>query len=229
MPEPSFPLTRSRIQENILAYIEGQGDSPSRTPTARYASFDYCYNYFQTFREQGELPLLASPDRMEQSCLQLGFYLASWGMFRGSSALLQHSSKRLEPLISALATTPQPLWEIDANSYTDDRIHALLEHSSSLRRLIPGGASDTLITKVLLGVFGSVPAFDSFFKRGLGAATFGPKALRSVSQFYSAFADLIENNRVPTLDFNTGLPTTRLYTRAKVIDMIFFIEGSRLS
>jgi len=229
MPDLSFPLTRSRIEEDLLAYLEGEGTSQSRTPTARYASFDYCFNYFQSFRDQGDIPLLASPERMEQSCLQLGFYLASWGMLRGSSALLQHSSKSLEPLISALAITPQPLWEIDANSYTDDRIHALLDQGSSLRRLIPGGASDTLITKVMLGVFGSVPAFDTLFKRGLGVATFGPKALRAVSRFYTEFADLIEKYRVPTLGFNSGSPTTRLYTRAKVIDMIFFIEGSRSS
>ena len=36
---------------------------------------------------------------------------------------------------------------------------------------------------------------------------------------------LIEAHREPTLDFDTGTPTNRRYTRAKVIDMIFFIEG----
>jgi len=221
-------LTRSQVSENILAYLEGEGSSPRRTPTARYSSFDYCFNYFQGFRENGSLPLIASPAYLEQSCLQLGFYLASWGMLRGSSTLLQHSSKSLEPLISAVAATPHQLWEIDANSYTDERITALLDQASAFRRLIPGGASDTLVSKVLLGIYGSVPAFDSYFKRGIGVASFGPKALRSVSRFYSEFADVIEEHREATIDFKTGLPTTRLYTRAKVIDMIFFIEGSRM-
>ena len=36
---------------------------------------------------------------------------------------------------------------------------------------------------------------------------------------------LIESLRAPTLDFITGKPTTLLYTRAKVVDMAFFIEG----
>ena len=37
----------------------------------------------------------------------------------------------------------------------------------------------------------------------------------------------IERNRVHTLDFDTGLPTERRYSRAKVIDMIFFVEGAQ--
>ena len=36
---------------------------------------------------------------------------------------------------------------------------------------------------------------------------------------------MIDRNRVSTLDFHTGEPTNRRYSRAKVIDMIFFIEG----
>jgi hypothetical protein len=37
---------------------------------------------------------------------------------------------------------------------------------------------------------------------------------------------LIERHRVPTLGFDKGEPTIRRYTQAKIIDMIFFIEGS---
>ncbi len=38
-------------------------------------------------------------------------------------------------------------------------------------------------------------------------------------------ASVIDQHRVPTLDFDTGTETARRYTRAKVIDMIFFVEG----
>jgi hypothetical protein len=31
---------------------------------------------------------------------------------------------------------------------------------------------------------------------------------------------------VPTLDFDTGVASNRRDTRAKVIDMIFFVEGA---
>jgi hypothetical protein len=79
----------------------------------------------------------------------------------------------------------------------------------------------------MLGVFGNVPAFDSYFKKGLGVSTFGKYSLEKVADFYKMIEESIEQSRLKTLDFTTGLPTNRTYTRAKVIDMIFFIEGSK--
>jgi hypothetical protein len=38
-------------------------------------------------------------------------------------------------------------------------------------------------------------------------------------------SEVIDAHRECTLDFDAGVPTERGYTRAKVIDMIFFIEG----
>jgi hypothetical protein len=58
-------------------------------------------------------------------------------------------------------------------------------------------------------------------------ATCGPKALKKIAEFYSDNAEVIERHRVPTLDFLTGQPTARCYSRAKVIDMIFFVEGEK--
>ena len=63
------------------------------------------------------------------------------------------------------------------------------------------------------------------FKKGFGVWTFGTKALQRVGEFYRKNADVIERYRVPTIDFETGKKTQRRYTRAKVIDMIFFVEG----
>lgn len=77
----------------------------------------------------------------------------------------------------------------------------------------------------MLGVFGCVPAFDTYFKKGFGVSTFSKGSLRLVGDFYRSNASVIDQLRQPTLDFMTGQPTTRLYTRAKVVDMIFFIEG----
>jgi len=41
------------IESNILKYIHGDQKSGGLKPTERYASFDYCFNYFQSFRESG--------------------------------------------------------------------------------------------------------------------------------------------------------------------------------
>lgn len=56
-------------------------------------------------------------------------------------------------------------------------------------------------------------------------ATFGANTLNRVADFYEDHAELIDVCRIPTVDFVTGDFTQRLYTRAKVIDMAFFVQG----
>jgi hypothetical protein len=209
------------ISRNLDEYLG------ARVDTARYSSFDYCYNYFRGFHETGRVAALTDSKHLEVSCLQLGFYLASWGMFRGKAELLTHSVKRLAPAVEAIAAAPSALWNVDANDYGTDAQWLLFETERSLRCALPGGRSQTLVTKAMLGVFGCVPAFDRFFKVGFDVTTFGPKALANIERYYHANAAVIDRHRVPTLDFATGAPTGRLYTAAKVIDMIFFIEGRR--
>lgn len=212
------------LEINIKKYLDGDAGSEGRKPDTRYASFDYCFNYFQSFHESGETAALARPVNIQLSCLHLGFYLASWGMLRGSAELLQKSARHLSPIVEVIADADALLWEIDAHCYTEKNIQRLLDAVHTFRLSQPG-MSDILVTKIMLGVFGNVPAFDTNFKNGFRVTTFGPKALRKIGAFYQEHAKVIDRYRIPTLDFVTGEPTRCSYTRAKVIDMAFFIEG----
>ena len=217
------------IRANLKAYLDCGEDHGGRKPDERYTSFDYCFNYFQSFREAGKVSELANPTNLQASCLQLGFFLASWGMYRGSADLLEKSSRYLVPAIGIVARTEDSFWGIDAHCYTNSNIENICVLAGSFIQVYPR-VSDILLTKIMLGVFGTVPAFDTNFKRGCRAegitATFGPNALSRLGRFYLENAALIDEYRVPTLDFLTGEPTQRTYTRAKVIDMTFFMEGS---
>src|SRR5215467_8312250 len=51
----------------------------------RYRSWEHCFDYFH----QNSIEVIAR-DR-DRAALELGFYLASWGMYRGSGFLLQHN------------------------------------------------------------------------------------------------------------------------------------------
>jgi len=215
------------IERNIRLFVEGGGQNMGLLPTERYASFDYCFNYFQHFRDKGMIEELAEPENIQISCLHLCFYLASWGMLRGSSSLLQKSIKFFEPLIKYIVSAPRELWEIDAGQYSQSIMKLLMDCRRNIgMALTPCGATDTLATKIMLGVFGNVPAFDSAFKLGFGVSTFGWSALSKIQQFYIENQEEVDKYRLPTIDYDTGRSTSRLYTRAKVIDMIFFIEGS---
>ena len=145
-----------------------------RHSDARYSSFDYCFNHFQSFRERGRIKDIWSTEHREQSCLQLGFYLASWGMLRGSSFLLWRSVRYLRNVVTAIAAADQTLWAVDVNCYTDDNVRLLLDAIRSIRRALNDGTnnvSDTLVTKIMLGVYGNVPAFDRYFMNGLGVGS----------------------------------------------------------
>jgi hypothetical protein len=128
-------------------------------------------------------------------------------------------------MATRLVAAPTELWTADADRYSEDTITAILSFAATLRRSLHRGASDILVTTILLGTMGCVPAFDTNFKNGFGVATFGRKSLQKLGQFYRDNAGSIEAHREMTLDFDTGAPTERRYTRAKVIDMVFFIEG----
>jgi hypothetical protein len=207
------------IERNVATYL---GD---RSSTARYASFDYCFNYFQGWRERNEVSDLAEKDNLELSCLHLGFYLASWGMLRASTVLFRKSVRYLTPVVQTIAALPAEIWTIDANAYSDESIDSTLDVRDRLWSAFDHDASATLVSKVMLGVFGSVPAFDSYVMKGLGVRRFGKPELELVRDFYRGNDSIIDRLRAPTLDFTTGTATDRLYTRAKVVDMVFFIEG----
>ncbi len=215
-------MQRSEIKKCLTNY-------PSNLdPNERYASYDYCYNYFRSFVDLNQTSELASDANKQNSCIQLGFYLASWGMYRGSSQLLQKSAKELEKVIKVIAATDPALFKIDVDNYDKKTIRQVLDLKDRLQNAFTHPATTTLLTKTMLGVFGCIPAFDSYFVRGSGLRTVNEKNLLQIKDFYLKNQDLIERERNIrfTLNFDTGSSTKHLYTRAKMIDMIFFIAGT---
>ncbi|EMR74694.1 hypothetical protein MBGDF03_01050 [Thermoplasmatales archaeon SCGC AB-540-F20] len=221
------------IEKNIKSFMQGFNEKDNgRSPNERYASFDYCFNYFQSFKEKNNIEEISNNDNVENSCLQLSFYLASWGMFRGSSYLLSKSIKYFEPLVKNISRFNNTIWEIDVDRYNNDKnLDLLIE----CKKMIYGsfnnwtGASDTLISKIMLGVFGNIPAFDNYFAKGFNMYSLCKRNLRKIYDFYI----IEENNRVIdkycntiyTIEFKSSRPTSYTYTRAKIIDMIGFVEG----
>lgn len=198
-------------------------------PDDRYTSFDYCYNYFRTTNDLTQ--------DIEKSCLVLGFYLASWGMFRGSSFLLKRSVKHFEPTIRYIATLDKSVWEIDADNYNEKNIQTIIKIYKDIKTyLIIKDSSDlTLITKILLGVFGFIPAFDNYFGNSFraiygkkcGFRKANVKSLTFIKSFYESNKATIDRLSMETFttDFMTGQKTTINYPKAKIIDMYGFTAG----
>jgi len=211
-------------------------------PEDRFASFDYCYNYFQSFRHDDRITEIASKENLETSVLQLGFYLASWGMFRASTGLFLHSSTILKPVIEAIAKTDQKYWNIDVDNYTEislsdlfllyDNINNSIKFSNVNKSNKKQEPTLTLVTKIMLGVFGNTPAFDSMFLKGIGKANYpGLGSEKSLKNIWYNIYDFYCNNqyildtkvRVTHPFIENGV--TFKYPKAKLIDMIFFEHG----
>lgn len=204
------------------------------SPTDRYASFDYCYHYFR------KTPPKMIVQDMEKSCLVLGFYLASWGMFRGSSFLLKKSLKYFEPLIGYISTQNEEIWDIDVDNYNNQNIEIIIEIYKDVQGLIIENkhAHLTLVTKILLGVFGFIPAFDNYFGKTFrkvfenecGFRSMNAKSLACISSFYVHNKSDIDkySKEILVTDFNTGRESDFNYPKSKVIDMYGFSKGLKL-
>lgn len=163
-------------------------------------------------------------DDLVVASLHLGFYLASWGMMRGSGDLLQNSVYSLRPVVQAIAREQPSTWDIDVNKQ-DYRRDVLALYGRIEAAFTPINASNILVTKTMLGVFGCIPAFDRFFRTGFGHWTVNERNIDRIASFYRVNMTAIDGVEIRTLDVNTGLETDRSYPRAKIIDMYYFQKG----
>ncbi len=133
-------------------------------------SWRQCYEYFG--RPEGAFD-------HEEGTLRLAFYLASWGMFRGSSQLREFSFPVLSDVVALLRRPANaPLRALKIGGAVEKRVEltALLDGiigglvDKSLDNGTGGtvkiSVTDTLQTKIALGGLGCLPAYDRFFKDG---------------------------------------------------------------
>ena len=191
----------------------------------RSRSWEHCYRVFRDARTD------PSPD-CDYLSLHLAFYLASWGMYRGSSFLLQKDYKVLVPIVEKILKPEYDcLFGVACADLRNDDIRAQLkklygdiaEHFDPIREKVAGRevttpVSPVLITKILMGTLGCVPAYDRFFQDGakylgLEHNSYKEKSLRELADFYEEHNDRLEEAR-------RGMRTDGLtYPQMKLLDM----------
>lgn len=212
-----------------ISRVIKQFDDESKDIKHRYYSFDFCYSHFRHSKETGNIDI-------EKSCFVLWSYLASWGMLRGSSFLMQRNPAYLTELVKWIYEQPQATWLIDVEDYPDKKKEVLSLYTQVKSHLIgeKNHQAVTLVTKVLLGVFAIIPAYDRFFKdtfseiagEKCGFSTPNETSLNIIAQFYQENKEEIDalSKNHSILDFD-GKPTNYRYSKAKIIDMYGFQVG----
>ena len=180
--------------------------------------------------------LSGCPDRPSPDCdylsLNLVFYLASWGMYRGSSFLLQKDYKVLVPIVEevlkpeydclfgvACVGLREPEVQArltNAYDYIADYFHPIREEVAGREVTTP--VSPVLITKILMGMLGCVPAYDRFFQDGVATykVTTREYSLESVLRL----VDFYEEHNERLEEARRGMQCEDLtYPQMKLLDM----------
>lgn len=197
----------------------------------RYKSWEHCYNFFTKNRNKDI--------SLSEFSLHLFAYLASWGMFRGSSFLLQKDYLFHNEVVEEILQSKYDcLVGINPKELDYRKISLIFDLSNTISQLyykntyyikgVPNSntyPSNTLITKILLGTLGCVPAYDRYFIEGmkltgLNNRSFDNKSITILKDYY------LENHSV--FDKNQSIinqSSETEYPMMKLLDMHFWQLG----
>ncbi len=186
----------------------------------RYKSWEHCFDYF------GKI------DDVDTASLHLAFYLASWGMYRGSSYLLWKDYKIFKPIVGLMKNYAH-LRKFTLSG-SESEIEDILEIKSKLAQAIVEVAglgngkqpTDTLLSKIILGTLGCVPAYDRLVRAGLKSCglkrfSFTKKSLLEIIEFGKEHLEDIIKIKMITKE--NGVE----YTDMKILDMYFWEVGAQ--
>lgn len=206
---------------------------------SRYKSWEHCYEEF--YKARGKK---LNDTQKDHLCLHLAFYLASWGMLRGSF-LLQRDfkihTKAVEEILKkdydclrgASCSEVNKNWDkLETLSANLKKIYGDIRAGVPGKKNIAKDVSDILITKILMGTLGCVPAYDRFFvaavrkdkkqnsNKGISGC-FGKNSVGQLDDFYDKHNTELEEKR-------KGMKTHGLklkYPEMKLLDMGFWQLG----
>ena len=207
--------------EEAIRCIHTYYNETVEDPHGRYLSWQHCYNAFTTNRG------VLDENTFDYLALHLAFYLASWGMYRGSSFLLQKDYKVHIPVVKILMEEKyNSLVGITAEELIKDENLTLLEDvSARIRRAyadekpsiegITNNATDTLITKIILGTLGCVPAYDRYYVQavkqyGISVGGYNKESVRDVAKYYLSHKDDFETVRAELSTRGVEYPVMKL-------------------
>lgn len=178
----------------------------------RYKSWEHCFEAFKDIDGADEKLL----------SLHLAFYLASWGMYRGSSELLQNDYLVHEPVLKIIQKYKYLRTDIiafDNVKQLNDVVKQVKDAYEKTYKDIK--VSRTLATKILLGTLGCLPALDRYFRVGWKTCKETEKlriTLSNIVKFANDHKSDIEECR-------ENIKSQIEYPSMKIVDMYFWQIG----
>lgn len=231
------------MTKKITKNVEKFYQSINSIPNHRYKSWEHCYNFFKKIKNKE-----INEEELDLAQLHLAFYLASWGMYRGSSFILQKDYTIFKKIVQEILKEKYSLlWNVEKNINQKEEMGRLfLELYVSLEKILKEirdsvrthpdfdgiekrylnkreEISPTLATKILLGTLGCIPAYDRFFIEGLGEKKL-QKKFNSKKSFLQMINFYLENKE--ELDVLSN--QFKVYPLMKILDMYFWVTGYKI-
>ncbi len=193
----------------------------------RYESWKHCYEAFEDISKENDY-----------LALHLGFYLASWGMYRGSTGLLQKDYKIHVGAVAIIKKYHKDLRCSKDFEVSKEHIETIIQLKKELYDYYNGflyqtkrntfekkPPTDTLLSKIVLGTLGCSPAFDRYFNDGVKSKNI--KSTKFTSNSLGLLIDFVVNNKsiIVALQQDFLKRDKVYYPIFKVVDMYFWNEG----
>jgi hypothetical protein len=188
----------------------------------RYKSWEHCYEAFGNKDNTDDI-----------LALHLAFYLASWGMYRGSSGLLWKDYKvhikavdiirRHSSLRNDYKGDIPPLKEVLVLFNELREYYSKLKYYNGKEEKAIS-ATDTLISKIILGTLGCLPAFDRYFNLGLFEKEYSVVNENSLQHVWSKADDIVKLKIKNIQDWEFQNNSFQ-YPVMKIIDMYYWQVG----
>ncbi|WP_202599020.1 hypothetical protein [Vibrio sp. V24_P1S3T111] len=219
------------VNELVDAYTLDISETIKTEFSAKY-QYDILLDHFSSFQNYSEA---VSDKNSQVSALLMVNYLATWGMYRGSGNLRHTNTFFMEFILHCILNRDNgylcALYHKSFNEFSDEDELALDTLLNNVRSCIRTGGvtpTDTLVSKILLGVWGQVPAYDRYFVSGLKTinkeygfsipTSLSGRALIKLAQWAKHYK---WNSVSTSYDFVESIQ----YPSGKVVDMAIFQLG----
>lgn len=221
--------------QHIVNGINRYSQCVTADPAHRYRSWEHCFDYFRVLKA-GHQPRAAIPDT---ACVHLAFFLASWGMYRGNAFLLQKDYTVLKPVVDILLaphyadlwrndemTLPPAQWPARAKLVMElaaeiEVALRLVNYVNSKGVQLQAKPSKILVTKIMLGTTGCIPAYDRYVIKGLKRERLSPSAVGNRS-----YLMLLATLRTYSADLTrSAAQLIRFHPPMKLMDMWLWERG----
>lgn len=213
-----------RIEKTVKEFYDNLIEKDNH----RYMSWEHCFKAFQQPKQVNDKDYLS---------LHLAFYLASWGMYRGSSALLWKDYKIHNRTVEIINDEKYDGIRCNNDQKIDiNYIELILEAKNEISKHYKSNGispTDTLISKILLGTLGCVPAYDRLFKKGLNNSQlnqqFNKKSLKILFNFINLPAKKHDFENIQSyINLDQESRNGCYYPIMKIVDMYFWETGRKI-